>query len=288
MNIFRCRPVLLTAVLILVAILPLTASAAPALPAPVGCNVSAGTCYTPVPGDRWQWQLQCSAGAANCTRILNGSEEIRFYDIDWEESTARTVREIHASGAKAVAYMSAGTWENWRHDRGKYPAGVIGKTYPEWPQEKWLDVRRTGILVPIMVRRMKIAKKKGFDGVQFDNLDGWQTKTGFPLSASDYAFYAAKLANRAHRLGLSASWENAAELRGTLLPYMDWFLMEDCAVFGECSAAGTFISAGKFVGGVEYTDETTTLDFCTLYRSYGISGMLKKRNLGVYRLACPD
>lgn len=261
-------------------------SATSALPAPVPCNLSRGTCYTPDINDRWQWQLSCSPGVPTCIKILGPEEQIRFYDIDWEDNSKKTVRKIHNSGARAIAYISAGTWENYRSDKGDFPQSVIGKRYDEWPDEYWLDVRRVDVLLPIMRERMKVCKRKGFDGVQFDNLDGFQQSTGFPLTRKDYLKYAARLSNIAHKLGLSCAWENAVELRTGLFPYMDWFLMEECSVYGECSAAKTFTSAGKFVGGVEYTVDVNSMDFCNKYAEYDISGMLKRMNLGTYRKPC--
>ncbi|MDD1719021.1 MAG: endo alpha-1,4 polygalactosaminidase [Methanoregulaceae archaeon] len=263
-------------------------AASPALPLPVPCNASAGSCYVPHIGEQWQWQLSCTPGLPSCTRIADRPAGIGFYDIDWEENRKATVARIHRNGSAAIAYISAGTWENWRGDRGSFPLPVIGNIYGEWPDERWLDVRRTDVLIPLMVRRMKIAKNKGFDGVQFDNLDGWQADTGFPLTAADYTYYAARLSNKAHKLGLSAAWENALEIRRPLLPYMDWFLMEDCHVYGECRAARAFTGSGKFVGGVEYTDETTGMGFCSFYDDWQISGLLKNRNLGAWRKSCPQ
>lgn len=263
------------------------AAAAPDIPDPVSCNGLEGPCFQPVTGDRWQWQLTCAKGVEDCVKILPPKYRIRFYDIDYEENTAATVARIHDSGAKAVAYIDAGSWENWRSDKREFPDSVIGKAYRGWPGERWLDVRCTSVLLPIMEHRMKIAKEKGFDGVQFDNLGGYQERTGFPLTREDCIVYGALLANAAHGMGLSAAWENAVEIREPLLPYYDWFLMEECRQYNECGCAATFTGAGKFVGGVEYTGETGSMRFCRAYARNNISGMLKRINLGSWRIACP-
>ncbi|MEP6464327.1 MAG: endo alpha-1,4 polygalactosaminidase [Frankiaceae bacterium] len=65
---------------------------------------------------------------------------IKAWDIDGEDATSALVKTIHAHGAGAGAYFSAGTWEDWRNDEGKFPASVKGKTNG-WPGEKWLDIR---------------------------------------------------------------------------------------------------------------------------------------------------
>lgn len=261
---------------------------ASALPEPIPCNLSRGSCYAPEIHDRWQWQLSCSPDIPTCTKLISPGDQVQFYDIDWEENSKKTVRKIHNSGGRAIAYISAGTWENYRSDKDDFPKCVIGTQYEEWPDEYWLDVRRIDVLLPIMRERMKVCKKKGFDGVQFDNLDGFQQSTGFPLTRKDYVKYAARLSNIAHTMGLSCAWENSVELRKELLPYMDWFLMEECFAHGECSAARTFTDAGKFVGGVEYVEGVNSMKFCNTYAKFHISGMLKKINLGFYRTPCTN
>jgi hypothetical protein len=44
---------------------------------------------------------------------------------------------------------------------------------------------------------------KGFDGVDFDNVDGYANATGFELDGDDQLRFDAWLARAAHRRGLS-------------------------------------------------------------------------------------
>ena len=83
-----------------------------------------------------------------------------------------------------MCYIDVGTWENWRPDAGKFPKSVLGNKDGHWAGERWLDIRQTSILEPIMAHRFNLCKKKGFDGVDPDNLDGYQNKTGFPITYS--------------------------------------------------------------------------------------------------------
>jgi hypothetical protein len=133
---------------------------------------------------------------------------------------------------------------------------------------------------------MDVCRDKGFDGVQFDNVDGWQNNTGFPLTREDYIYYSALLANLAHSKGLSVGWENAAENVPDLLPYFDWFIMEECHEWDECDAGTPMIGAGKFVGEVEYEEEYRDLEFCTLDDQLQISGMFKNLDLDSFMLPC--
>ena len=76
----------------------------PADAAPVG--------WTPTPGAQWQWQLQGT---------VDLSPGVGAFDVDGFDTSPATVDAIHAKGAGAVCYISAGTWENWRPDAAAFP-----------------------------------------------------------------------------------------------------------------------------------------------------------------------
>jgi hypothetical protein len=230
---------------------------------------------------KWQWQLSCDT--QNTCANLN--VKVSFYVIDWNDNPASTVSTIHSRGAHAYCYIDIGTWESWRPDANKFPPSVLGNTREGYPDERWLDIRQTGILGPIMKARMDVCHSKGFDGVEFDNVDGWQSSTGFPLTQRDYAYYAAWMASAAHTKGLSASWENAIENTAVLQPYMQALIYEQCYQFTECAGSQPMTNAGKWVGGVEYS--YSNLQFCSTYATYKMAGMFKDASLDSYRKACP-
>ena len=64
-----------------------------------------------------------------------------MYDVDGFDASASLITAMHNKGIKAVCYIDAGTWENWRSDAGKFPSYVKGKSNG-WPGEKWLDIRQ--------------------------------------------------------------------------------------------------------------------------------------------------
>ena len=64
------------------------------------------------------------------------------------------------------------------------------------PGEHWLDIRRLSVLAPIMKARLDLCAVKGFDGVEFYNVDGYQNRTGFPLTANEQLTYDTWLANQ--------------------------------------------------------------------------------------------
>jgi hypothetical protein len=243
------------------------------LPDPYPCP----GCYQPALRTSWQWQLQYE---------VDTSFDVDMYDIDGFDASATLVQELHDGGASVVCYLSAGSWERWRPDADAFPTKVLGKSNG-WPGEKWLDVRRIGILGPIMKARLRRCDHKGFDAVEFDNVDGYQNDTGFRLTADDQLRYNVFLANHAHRLGLSAVLKNDVGQIKTLVDYFDFALNEQCHQYHECDRLDRFVADGKAVFGVEYTLPRSA--FCPQSNAHDFNFLKKKLGLGPWRRPCtPD
>jgi hypothetical protein len=245
------------------------------LPAPVTC----ADCYRPTVGATWHWQL---------TGAVDLSRNVEMYDVDLFDVPRATIDALHLRGVKVVCYMSAGTWENWRPDASRFPASVKGRRNG-WPGERWLDIRRLDILGPIMEARLDLCRSKGFDGVEFDNVDGYSNRTGFALSSPDQLAWNAYLANEAHERGLSAALKNDVEQVFSLAPYFDYAVNEECFSYNECDAGGNslvtnFIHHGKPVFHVEYT--LATYKFCPQANAWGFSSMKKTYDLDAWTATC--
>ena len=154
--------------------------------------------WTPRVGETWQYQLQ---GA------IDTSVSAAVFDIDGFDTPSSVVATLHGHGAHVVCYVSAGAWENWRPDAGRFPSSVLGSGNG-WPGEKWLDIRQLAILRPIMAARFDICKAKGFDAVEPDNVDGYANSTGFPLTGAQQIAYNKMLAGLAHERGLRVGLKN--------------------------------------------------------------------------------
>lgn len=248
-----------------------TASAATDLPDPVPCP----GCWQAPPVTSWQWQL---------SGTVDTSVDVQMYGIDGFENPASLVTTLHGAGRHVVCYISAGSVEKWRPDAGRFPQRVIGRKLEGWAGERWLDVRRRSALRGIMQKRVQMCADKGFDGVEFDNVDGWSNRTGFPLRRSDQLRYNAMLANLAHSAGLSAFLKNDLEQVQQLLPYFDMALNEECFSYNECDLLQPFLDAGKAVFHVEY--ELETADFCPQANAMNMNSLKKKWSLGAWRVAC--
>jgi hypothetical protein len=253
-------------------ILVLPAMPAQGVPSPVPCP----GCWHPPLKVSWQWQLDRPPKIA---ALL----DVGMYDVDGFESSARLVHAMHKRKIAAVCYLSAGTWEKWRPDAASFPAGVLGKSNG-WPGERWLDIRALSVLKPIMRARVAKCRRKGFDAVEFDNVDAYQNASGFPLTGADQLRYDVFLANAAHRRGMSALLKNDLGQIRRLLPYFDAALNEQCFQYRECGALSRFVDAGKPVFQVEY--KLATGAFCPKANARNFNALRKRLALDAWRVPC--
>jgi hypothetical protein len=232
--------------------------------------------WRPAPGTTWQWQL---------SGPIDTSRDVAMYDIDLFETSAALIQRVHQAGRVVVCYFSAGSWEDWRPDREAFPAVVRGRPLEGWPDERWLDVRRLDLLAPVMEARLDLAVAKGCDGVEPDNVDGYENNTGFPLTAADQLRYNTWLAERAHERGLSAGLKNDLGQVPALVRLFDWALNEQCFEYAECTTLLPFVAAGKAVFGVEYRGDPAS--FCPRLTALGFSWLRKRPALDAWVIPCP-
>ncbi|MER8012325.1 endo alpha-1,4 polygalactosaminidase [Streptomyces sp. NPDC094149] len=256
-----------------------TASATPALPAPVPCNTT-GPCWHPALNTSWNWVLSAVPNAPY--------RNVQMYDVDGFNATASNVSSLHNAGIKAVCYISAGSYEDWRSDASQFSSSILGKSNG-WPGEKWLDIRdvqnQNSVLRSIMDARLDMCRSKGFDMVELDNVDGYTNRTGFPLTAADQAYYNATLANDSHARGMTVLQKNDNEQIPTLQPYFDGALNEQCNQYKECTTAQTggsygldqYVAAGKPVFQAEY--KLSTSSFCPTDNVNNFNGVQFALNL---------
>ena len=225
------------------------------------------------------WQIQFNGE-------IDTSLDVDMFEVDMFDTTTATVEEFHTQGTKVVCYISGGSWENWRPDADDFPRSVRGKSLAGWPGERWLDIRKLRVLKPLMTARLDRCKSKGFDSVEFDNVNGYQNPTGFDLTGQDQLRYNKWLANAAHEHGLSVGLKNDGLQAHILVDYFDWVLVESCFYYKECRPYDVFIEAGKAVMAIEYKLERS--QFCEDAARHGFNAMRKHRDLDAYRRPCPQ
>ncbi|TKA12806.1 endo alpha-1,4 polygalactosaminidase [Actinacidiphila oryziradicis] len=231
--------------------------------------------WQPQPRTAWQWQLSGKVSLA---------ADVPVYDIDGFDNTAATVAALHRRGRKAICYISVGAWEDFRSDAAAFPKKVLGRSNG-WDGERWLDIRRTAILRPLMAKRFDICRTKGFDAVEPDNTDGYRNRTGFKLTAADQLTFNRMIAKLAHDRGMAVGLKNDLDQIPQLLGDFDFAVNEQCAEFDECARLKPFIAAGKAVFHVEYNLPPSR--FCAQSGRLGLSSMEKRLELGAWRAPCP-
>jgi hypothetical protein len=198
--------------------------------------------WTPTASTTWQWQL---------TGTLDTAVDASVYDIDLVDTSAATITALKAAGRKVVCYFSAGSAENWRPDYAQFAAADMGSPLAGWAGERWLDTRSANVRA-IMAARLALARSKGCDGVEPDNVDGYANATGFALTASDQIDYNRTLAASAHAQGLAVALKNDVAQLEALQPSFDFAVNEQCHEYAECGGYSVFTTQGKPVFNAEY------------------------------------
>src|SRR3954451_551058 len=157
---------------------------------------------------------------------------------DYSVLNYAAVRALHVRGARVIGYIDAGTAETWRPDFPKMQsfdqscdACLFGDPLSHFPDEYWLNITtdargtdpNTGqtetvrrFLLGEMLARLKESKLIGVDGIELDDVDGWQNDTGLSITGTQQLEYNARLANLAHRVGFSVGLKNDLDQADTL------------------------------------------------------------------------
>lgn len=236
------------------------------------------------PDSDWNWQL---------TGQLDTSVDARVWDIDLFETTSEEIERLHAADRYVICYFSAGTSEDWRPDFGDIDAEIIGEPLDDWPGERWLDIRSSAAF-QLVNSRLGLAKEKGCDAVEPDNVDGYTQQTGFPLSETDQVLFNAAVARSAHRMDLAVGLKNAYDLIEILAPIFDFAVTEQCHEYEECELLKPFLELDKQVFNAEYPDDRASArevryDYCAEADQLGIYTLILPIDLdGSWRISCDD
>jgi hypothetical protein len=128
---------------------------------------------------------------------------------------------------------------------------------PDWPDEFLLDIATPAARAANLARvvpTLRACAEKGFDAVEFDNLDSF-TRSGGRLDADDALAFAGLLVDEARRLGLPSGQKNTPEL-GTAgrKAGFAFAVAESCHRWNECAAYTAVYGVGQVLG-IEYPDE---------------------------------
>jgi endo-alpha-1,4-polygalactosaminidase (GH114 family) len=252
---------------------------------PNATNPANATYWKPENGTSWQIVLLYG--------LNDTSPDVDVYDIDLFDNNRTVVDNLHADGRKVICYFSAGSYENWRPDKSKFKSSDLGKTLDGWPNERWLDINSQNVK-DIMVSRIKMAKEMDCDGVDPDNVDGYDNDNGLGLTSNDSAKFMEFLADEAHSRNMSIGLKNAGAIVERLLPLMQWSVNEQCVQYDECDTFQPFIDNFKPVFHIEYPDEAPAVSakisksICDSEQARGFSTVIKEMGLTNWLEECPN
>src|SRR3954447_24182668 len=81
------------------------------------------------------WQLQLSGKVDTSVRAP-------VYDVDGVETSGRAIRRLRRRRRRVICYSSAGAYESCRSDASRFPREGLGRPLADFPDERWLDIRR--------------------------------------------------------------------------------------------------------------------------------------------------
>lgn len=170
-----------------------------------------------------------------------------YHIVDLFDVSSADLAALRAQGTKPIAYFSS-QYEDWRSDSSQFPKAAIGKKLGNWKGEHWIDPKNAQIRA-IMRARMDLAKRRGFRGVDVDNVDFYLADTGFDRSRAAALDYIRFLKREARKRGLMFGLKNAVELVPTLKNEVDFFMNEEAHQYGD---TGYYSRVSKPVFNVEY------------------------------------
>ncbi|KAI5862441.1 endo alpha-1,4 polygalactosaminidase precursor [Durotheca rogersii] len=234
----------------------------------------ANALWQPAVGTQWQIVLQdsISVGAA-------ATPDVPVFDIDLYTNTddganaERVIGRLHALGKRVICYFSAGTYEPYRPDSNRYREADLGAALPDWPDERWVDIRGDNVR-SIILGRIELAASVGCDAIDPDNMDGYSNENGGgfspPLTEQDSIDLTRWMASEAASRGLATGLKNALSIIPDVVDVVQFAVNEECSDWSECAEMQPFIAAGKPVFHIEYPDGAGT--------SSGLSAAVRRRH----------
>ncbi|KAF2870246.1 glycoside hydrolase superfamily, partial [Massariosphaeria phaeospora] len=185
--------------------------------------------------------------------------DVGIYELDMFYTPAETIRTLDELGQKSVCYFSAATAENWRDDYKDFQSKDLGLELPDWPGERYLDIRRDNVF-KVIKKRIDLAAQKGCHSIEPDNVDVYSNDNGFQplITPGDTVAYLHKISAYARSKGMSVGIKNCIEILGDIFDDVDFAISEECVQYLNCTAYANFTTApragteGKPVFEVEY------------------------------------
>eukprot|EP00121_Abeoforma_whisleri_P001352 Awhi_evm1s1200 len=196
-------------------------------------------------------------GAGRNQDSVSGKDVV---DVDLFDTKPSKIKEYKSQGKKVMCYVNVGASESWREDYKQNKAAfdkTKGKKLKGWKGEFWFDiVHKLPQVKAIVGKRFKLAKEKGCDAIEADNVDCYQNDC--VSGASDKVKRKAQVAydkwqtEKAHSLGMAIGLKNSLDLIPELVDHYDFAMNEQCVEYDECRHLKAFAKQNKAIFGTEY------------------------------------
>ncbi|KAF2643287.1 hypothetical protein P280DRAFT_467339 [Massarina eburnea CBS 473.64] len=197
------------------------------------------------------FDILLNKGSTN-VKTISSNTAFSVIDIDLFDNDAATIADLRSADKKVICYFSAGTREDWREDKGSFQSSDYGNAMEDWEGENWVNVKSENVKA-IMKKRITMAKEKGCDAVDPDNVDGFSgNQDGWGYQQADYADYVKYLATESASAGLAIGLKNALDLIPDVLDVVQFAVNEQCHEYSECIQYKPFTTANKAVFNIEY------------------------------------
>ena len=123
-------------------------------------------------------------------------------------STRRRSPTCAVEDAPSSATSTPARWRTGARTPAGTPTRSSATGLDDWQGERWLDIRATEVLRPILAERFDMCAGKGFTGVEADNVDGYTQDSGFDLTGDDQLRFNRMLAELAHERSLTIGLKN--------------------------------------------------------------------------------
>lgn len=234
--------------------------------------------YVPPADVRWLAQLD---GA------IDIAQDAQLFYLDAELQDAADLARLRAEGRHYYCYLSGGSLESFRDDAAEFPSSAIGNALPDYPRERWLDVRDSTVRT-LMSRRVTKLAELGCEGVPPSSLAVHAADTGFDLSVDDALDYARWLAERLHAAGMAAGLTGPPELTSELWPSFDFGLGIACVQDTACAEYAPLERAQKPVLHLELGDAADAPGLCNAAKTLGFTALISDPAFTGRCIACSD
>eukprot|EP00122_Pirum_gemmata_P019741 Pgem_evm1s18471 len=191
---------------------------------------------------------------------------MKMIDVDMFDTTNETIAKLKANNHIVVCYISAGTVEDWRSDVKANPdawEAIEAKSVDGWEGETWIDITKLDDIIPLMTKRWEMAKAKGCDAIEADNVDCYQNKCVSGYTEDELKPYQLAYnkwqSELSHNMSMSIGLKNTLDLVNDLVDYYDFAINEECIYYTECEKLEPFVKADKAIFNAEYSGSETSI-----------------------------